>query len=121
MSIVDRDKLRSILKYMLDENEFLSPYGIRALSRYHERNPYVLHVGDAEHRVDYEPGESQYRTVWRQLQLAWADLVPDELPAGRVAAALPLLPRRRLQSRVSHGLGRVSDIVGCSRQSCRAA
>jgi hypothetical protein len=58
MSIVDRDKLRSVLKYMLDENEFLSPYGIRALSKHHERNPYVLHVGGAEHRVDYEPGES---------------------------------------------------------------
>jgi hypothetical protein len=58
MSTVDREKLRRILKYMLDENEFLSPYGIRALSRHHERNPYVLQVGGAEHRVDYEPGES---------------------------------------------------------------
>ncbi len=58
MSIVDREKLRSILKYMLDESEFLSPYGIRALSKYHERQPYVLQVSDAQHRVDYEPGES---------------------------------------------------------------
>jgi hypothetical protein len=58
-SIVDEDKLRSILKYMLDENEFLSPYGIRALSRHHEANPYVLNVGGAEHRVDYELGESR--------------------------------------------------------------
>ena len=59
MSIVDAEKLRRILKYMLDENEFLSPYGIRALSRHHEANPYVLNVGGAEHRVDYEPGESR--------------------------------------------------------------
>ena len=44
---------------MLDENEFLSPYGIRALSRHHEANPYVLNVDGAEHRVDYEPGESR--------------------------------------------------------------
>src|SRR5208283_5394362 len=58
LSIVDTEKLRSILKYMLDENEFLSPYGIRALSRHHEANPYVLNVGGVEHRVDYEPGES---------------------------------------------------------------
>ena len=39
LSIVDEEKLRRVLKYMLDENEFLSPYGIRALSRHHERQP----------------------------------------------------------------------------------
>jgi hypothetical protein len=43
---------------MLDENEFLSPYGIRAVSRYHKDNPYILHVNGFEHRVDYEPAES---------------------------------------------------------------
>jgi len=43
---------------MLDENEFLSPYGIRAISRYHKDNPYVLKVNGTEHRVDYEPAES---------------------------------------------------------------
>jgi len=43
---------------MLDENEFLSPHGIRALSKYHEQVPYVLHVDGADHVVDYEPGES---------------------------------------------------------------
>jgi len=59
LSVVDAQKLRSILKYMLDENGFLSPFGIRALSKHHERNPYVVHVGGAEHRVDYEPGESR--------------------------------------------------------------
>jgi len=59
LSIVDEDKLRRILKYMLDENEFLSPFGIRALSRYHEEHPYVLNLGGTEHRVDYEPGESR--------------------------------------------------------------
>ncbi len=58
MSIVNGDQLRSILKLMLDENEFLSPYGLRALSRVHKDKPYVMRVGGAEHRVDYEPGES---------------------------------------------------------------
>jgi light-regulated signal transduction histidine kinase (bacteriophytochrome) len=43
---------------MLDENEFLSPYGIRSLSRFHEQNPYVLHVNGQEYRVGYLPGES---------------------------------------------------------------
>ena len=43
---------------MLDENEFLSPYGIRAISRYHADNPYVVHVGGQEYRVNYLPAES---------------------------------------------------------------
>jgi len=58
LSIVDQDQLRSVLRVMLDENEFLSPYGIRAISRVHKEQPYVLHVDGMEHRVDYEPAES---------------------------------------------------------------
>jgi hypothetical protein len=58
LSLVNRDRLRSVLKYMLDENEFLSPHGIRAVSRYHRDHPYVLNVMGMEHRVDYEPAES---------------------------------------------------------------
>jgi hypothetical protein len=58
LSIATADQLRSILKYMLDESEFLSRYGIRAVSRFHRDHPYVLSVNDMEHRVDYEPGES---------------------------------------------------------------
>lgn len=58
MAIVDGDKLRSILKYMLDENEFLSPYGIRGVSKYHKNHPYKLDFGGVERMVDYEPGES---------------------------------------------------------------
>ncbi len=58
LSLVSRDRLRSVLRYMLDEEEFLSPYGIRALSRYHKDHPYVVSVMGQEHRVDYEPAES---------------------------------------------------------------
>jgi hypothetical protein len=58
LSIVDRDRLRLVLRYMLDENEFLSPYGIRALSRVHRNDPYTLSVNGTEHRVNYEPAES---------------------------------------------------------------
>ena len=52
------DRLRCILTKLLDENEFLSPYGIRALSRYHAENPYVFDVNGEEFRVNYEPAES---------------------------------------------------------------
>ncbi len=58
VSIVDRDKLTRVLRVMLDESEFLSPHGIRALSRRHLDTPYVLRVDGSEYEVDYEPAES---------------------------------------------------------------
>ena len=58
LSVVNPTRLRRILKMMLDENEFLSPYGIRALSRFHLDNPYSLKIYGKEHRIDYEPAES---------------------------------------------------------------
>jgi len=58
LSIVTREQLPRVLRFMLDESEFLSPYGIRALSRYHKDHPYTLNVNGTEHRVDYEPAES---------------------------------------------------------------
>ena len=58
LSIATQDQLRQILKYMLDEREFLSPYGIRALSQVHRAHPYQLSVNGMDHRVDYEPAES---------------------------------------------------------------
>jgi hypothetical protein len=58
LAVVDEERLRRVLQVMLDENEFLSPHGIRALSRYHHTHPYKLHVDGMEYRVDYEPAES---------------------------------------------------------------
>lgn len=58
LAIPYRERLERVLKVMLDEDEFLSPHGIRALSRFHKDCPYVLHVDNTDHRVDYEPAES---------------------------------------------------------------
>jgi hypothetical protein len=58
LSIVDRERLTRILKVMLDEKEFLSPFGIRALSQRHRDRPYVFSVQGTDHLVDYEPAES---------------------------------------------------------------
>jgi hypothetical protein len=58
LSIVDDRKLRRILARMLDESEFFSPYGIRALSRVHLEHPYVFKHGGQEYRVAYVPGDS---------------------------------------------------------------
>jgi hypothetical protein len=57
LSIVSRERLQRVLRYLLDENEFLSPFGIRSVSKHHERSPYVLRLGDREFRVDYTPAE----------------------------------------------------------------
>ncbi|HXW94045.1 MAG TPA: glucosidase [Terriglobales bacterium] len=58
-ALVKPERLRRILSRMLDENEFFSPYGIRALSRYHLEHPYVFHVNGQEYRVNYLPAESE--------------------------------------------------------------
>jgi len=57
-AVLNETKLRRVLAKMLDENEFLSPYGIRSISRYHAEHPYVFRVGDEEYRVSYLPAES---------------------------------------------------------------
>jgi hypothetical protein len=57
-AILNESKLRRVLAKMLDEDEFLSPYGIRSLSRFHATHPYVIQVGGREYRVDYLPAES---------------------------------------------------------------
>src|SRR5262245_4081673 len=57
-AILSEDKLRRVLTTMLDENEFFSPYGIRALSRYHAEHPYVFRLGGQEYGVGYLPAES---------------------------------------------------------------
>jgi hypothetical protein len=57
-AVLDETRLRRVLEKMLDENEFLSPYGLRSISRYHASHPYVLPVGAEEYRVQYLPAES---------------------------------------------------------------
>jgi hypothetical protein len=58
LAIPSRERLARVLRYVLDEAEFLSPHGVRALSRWHAEHPYIFNAGGAEHRVDYVPGES---------------------------------------------------------------
>jgi hypothetical protein len=58
LALPSRERLLRLLRYVLDENEFLSPHGVRSLSRYHREHPYICQVGGCEQRVDYEPAES---------------------------------------------------------------
>jgi hypothetical protein len=57
-ALVREDQLRRMLGYMLDENEFLSPFGVRSVSRYHKDHPLILHLDGHEYRLDYEPAEA---------------------------------------------------------------
>lgn len=58
LAIPSRDRLERVLRYLLDEEEFLSPYGIRSVSRIHRDHPYVFRVGGEVHSVEYVPGEA---------------------------------------------------------------
>lgn len=58
LAIPTRERLERILRYLLDEDEFLSPFGVRSLSKYHEQNPFVYEINGEELRVQYIPGES---------------------------------------------------------------
>jgi hypothetical protein len=58
LAIPTRERLEKVLRYLLDEREFLSPHGIRALSRIHAENPYSFTVAGRDYRVAYDPGES---------------------------------------------------------------
>ena len=58
LALLNKERLQRVLQMMLDENEFLSPYGIRSVSKYHRDHPFTLKNGDVSHCIDYEPGES---------------------------------------------------------------
>jgi hypothetical protein len=59
LSIVAQDELRRLMHYLLDESEFLSPYGVRALSAHHRDHPFQLNLGGTTYEVGYEPAESR--------------------------------------------------------------
>ena len=111
LSIVDGDRLRRVLRVMLDEREFLSPlrHPRRSRASTSDRAVRAARSNGSDYRVGLRAGGVDHRAVRRQLELARADLVPDQLPAGRGAAEVPPLLRRRLHRRVPDRLGADDD------------
>ena len=104
LSLLRGHRMKRLLARMLDESEFLSDYGVRAVSKRHEHEPFVFeHQGD---RFSSAMCRAKRRTnaVWRQLELARPDLDAGQLSADRVAATLSPLLRRRVQGRMSDRL-----------------
>ena len=95
LSLLSEERLRRVLARMLDENEFLSPFGIRSLSRHHLEHPYRFDVDDQRVQGRLPAGRIGQRDVRRQLELARPDLVADQRPAGAGAAQLLRLLRAR--------------------------
>ncbi len=109
MSIVGPERLKRILTALLDEGEFLSPHGVRSLSRRHLDQPLEVTVGGVTSRLDYEPAESDVGVVRRKLELARAGLVPGQLRARRLSASVSALPQRRLHCRAADRVGQLHD------------
>ena len=110
-SVCNKEKLQRILAYMLDENEFLSPYGIRSLSKYHLDHPFVFHLDGQEYKVQYLPAESNTgmfggNSNWRGP--IWMPV--NGLHHSRTAADVSVL-WRRLQSRMPDRIGKLHDVV----------
>jgi hypothetical protein len=99
LSLLRGHRMKCLLRRMLDETEFLSDYGVRALSKVHERAPYQFRTGGHVQEVGYWPA-NRCPAVRRQLQLARPNLDAGELSAHRVAAKVPSLLRRRFQDRM---------------------
>ncbi len=59
LTVTPRNRLERMLRYLFDESEFLSPHGIRSVSKYHEKHPYTYTAGGVAYSVDYEPGEGR--------------------------------------------------------------
>ena len=99
-SILNKTKLERVLGYLLDENEFLGPYGIRSLSRYHLDHPFSFWAGGQEYKVQYLPAESNTGHVRGQLQLAGARLDACQC-ADRPSAVEPVRLSSAMSSRFS--------------------
>ncbi len=108
----NRTRLLSVLRYMLDESEFLSPHGVRALSRYHRDHPFVFRFNGTEYRVDYEPGESVTGTFGGNSNWRGPVWFPMNFLLIEALQKYHYYYGDELTGRVSHGFRKPDDFVG---------
>ena len=110
-AILNEEKLRRVLSRMLDEHEFLSPYGIRSLSRYHATHPYRVNVGNQEFGVSYLPAESDSGMFGGNSNWRGPIWMPVNALIIRALLQVLLVLRRSLHDRVSNRIRPADDAV----------
>ncbi|OPY67887.1 MAG: Mannosyl oligosaccharide glucosidase [Syntrophorhabdaceae bacterium PtaU1.Bin034] len=116
MAVVNQEKLRRILARLLDEKEFLSPYGIRSLSRYHADHPYTFYVEGAEYRVDYLPAESNSGMFGGNSNWRGPVWFPMNALIIRALSQFYLFYGDNLKVECPTGSGRMMNLFGVSRE-----
>ena len=111
LSILNRRKLERVLGYLLDENEFLGPHGIRSLSRYHLDHPFVFHFEGQEYKVEYLPAESNTGMFGGNSNWRGPVWMPINVLIVRALREPVQLLRRRVHGRVPDRFGEPHDPV----------
>ena len=118
LSVLVRSRLIRVLERMLDETEFLSPHGIRSISKFHEKHPFSMTIDGQEYRFITNL-RNRKRVYSEELELARAGMVPGELPAHRIAAKVPTLLWGRSAGRISHWFGKNDDLAAVAGELSR--
>ena len=110
-ALLNPERLRRVLAKMLDENEFLSPYGIRSISKFHEQHPYVFYVHGQEYRVDYLPAESNTGMFGGNSNWRGPIWMPVNAMIIRALLNFYLYYGDDFQDRMPHGVGKDDEPV----------
>ncbi len=119
LGILDERKLRRVLERVLDEDEFLSPYGIRSISRYHREHPFVFSVHGEEYRVEYQPAESTSGLFGDNSNWRGPVWFPTNVLVIRALIGLYAYYGDRFTIECPTGSGRVLDLYGVAEEIAR--
>ncbi len=119
MSILNKTKMERVLGYLLDENEFLGPHGIRSLSRYHLDHPFTFRVGGQEYRVQYLPAESDSGMFGGNSNWRGPVWMPVNVLIIRALLSLYSFFGEEFKVQCPAGSGRLMTLFEVAREICR--